>query len=213
MPENAITDEMMARQRLVTVQANDALRLIWVGGIDERKSLDILLNALAPLKAKPWHLTVVGDGPTRKTCIDLAQALGLSTKINWAGKLPRDEVDEHYRNAHVHVITSLLEANTTVIWEAMSFGIPTLTLDHFGMHDTVCEKCGLKVSAQGTLDTVVDGVSSKIAYLIDHPEQIELLSRGVHRCAQRYTWSQRRLDWNQHYDKAIQKWKSRQKSH
>ncbi len=213
MPENAITGEMMDRQRLVSASSNPALMLIWVGRIDEAKSLDILLNALAPLSSKPWQLTVVGDGPSRKTCVELARSHGINEKINWTGKLLRHEVDDHYKKAHVHVITSLFEANTTVIWEAMSFGIPTLTLDHFGMHDTVCEKCGIKVSAQGTLAAVVHGVSSKIAHLIDHPEQIEHLSKGVLHCSQRYTWAQRRLDWNQHYDTAIQRWRADQKDH
>lgn len=213
MPENAITDEMLSRQRVVSAGSDDTLKLIWVGRIDEAKALDILLNALAPLKAKRWHLTVVGDGPSRGACAELALELGIDEKINWTGKLPRHEVDMHYKNTHLNVITSLFEGNPTVIWEAMSFGIPTLTLDHFGMHDTVCEKCGHKVSTHGSLSAVVDGVTSKIAQLIDHPEQIEHLSKGVHQCAKQYTWSQRRLDWSLHYDTAIQNWKSSQKDH
>lgn len=35
------------------------------------------------------------------------------------------------------VLPSLMDANTTVIWEAMAMWVPTLALDHFGFHDTI----------------------------------------------------------------------------
>lgn len=210
MPENAITDDMMERQRVISVIPNTPVNFIWVGSLVERKSLDILIRALAPLKNKQWSLMVIGDGPLKSSSIEMAHAFGLSEKISWTGKIPRKLVEEHYQKAHVHVITSLLEANTTVIWEAMSFGIPTITLDHFGMHDTVCEECGVKISPVGPLRRIVEELTKKISFLIDNPEQIQRLSQGVHVCSSKYTWSKQRTNWHQHYETAIYNWKLRQ---
>lgn len=44
---------------------------------------------------------------------------------------------EMFKNAHMHIITSISEGNATTIWEAMSYGVPTLSFDHCGMLDTL----------------------------------------------------------------------------
>lgn len=203
MTENAITDEMLDNQRIVTVKPDACFNMIWVGRIDERKSLDILLKALGAIHSGPWHLSVIGDGPLKTAFRELAHTLGISANITWAGKVTRQEVNQYYREAHVHVISSLLEANTTVIWEAMSFGIPTVALDHFGMHDTVCEKCGVKVPMVGTLQSVVGSLAQQLSRLMQRPALIEQFSQGVLECSRRYTWAQRRALWNNYYDAAI----------
>ena len=210
MAENAITDQMLGQQRLVTVAPGGCVNIIWVGTVDERKSLDILLKALGSIKTGPWRLSVIGDGPLKADCAELAHTLGISAHITWAGKVTRREVNRYYRDAHIHVISSLLEANTTVIWEAMSFGIPTVALDHFGMHDTVCEKCGVKVPVDGTLQSVVDRLAQQLSRLMVHPALIEKLSEGVLECSRRYTWPERRALWNNYYDAATSHWLARQ---
>jgi glycosyltransferase involved in cell wall biosynthesis len=206
MAENAITVEMLCEQRLVTVAPGACFNIIWVGRIDEGKSLDILLKALGAIGSGPWHLSVIGDGPLKTACTELAHKLGISAHITWTGKVMRQEVNRYYREAHVHVISSLLEANTTVIWEAMSFGIPTVALDHFGMHDTVCEKCGVKVPVDGTLQSVVSSLAEQLSRLMEHPALIGQLSQGVLECSRRYTWTQRRALWNNYYESATSHW-------
>lgn len=206
MSENAITDEMMGQQRLVTVAPDACFNIIWVGSVDERKSLDILLNALGAIRSRQWHLSVIGDGPLKAAFIEFAHTLGISANITWAGKVARQEVNRYYREAHVHVISSLLEANTTVIWEAMSFGIPTITLDHFGMRDTVCVKCGVKVPVDGTLQSVVENLAQQLTRLMERPALIGQLSQGVLECSRRYTWAQRRALWSDYYDTATRHW-------
>jgi glycosyltransferase involved in cell wall biosynthesis len=210
MPENAITDDMFARQRLVDVKLNSTINLIWVGRIDENKSLDILIKALEPIKGGKWSLSVIGDGPLKPQCVELARNLSLDGQIVWAGKLTREQVNDYYQKSHVHVITSMLEGNPTVIWEAMSFGLPSITLDHFGMHDTVCEKCGIKVPVDGSLQTIVKELTKAIREMIEAPQIIEQLSKGVQECAVQYAWAKRRFDWSRHYDTAINNWKLRQ---
>lgn len=206
MAENAITDAMLSQQRQVSVALGATLNIIWVGRIDEAKSLDILLKALGAIQTGPWHLCVIGDGPLKAVMTALAHALGISAHITWAGKVTRQQVNRYYREAHLHIISSLLEANTTVIWEAMSFGIPTVALDHFGMHDTVCEKCGVKVPMDDTLRSVVDGLAQQLSRLMARPALIGQLSEGVLECARRYTWTQRRALWNNYYDAATSHW-------
>jgi glycosyltransferase involved in cell wall biosynthesis len=207
LPENAITGEMLSQQRIVSLSTEETLNIIWVGTIDERKSLDILLSALARIGSKNWHLDVVGKGPLQSKLQALARKCAISDRVTWVGHLPREEVEKHYRKAHVHVITSMAEANTTVIWEAMSFGVPTITLDHCGMHDTVCDTCGIKIPVR-TISEITHELASAINDILDNPSRIESLSHGVKACSFQYSWNRRCSDWQRIYRMAIEKWSS-----
>ena len=209
LPENAITSEMLCNQRLVKILPGECVNILWVGSIDERKSLDILLSALSLVKNFNWHLYVVGTGPLVEDCIVLSKRFDLGNKITWAGRVSRDAVNVYYGKSHLFAITSMSEANTTVIWEAMSFGIPTITLDHCGMHDTVCDKCGIRIQLV-SLDDTIRSYAANLDQLISNPELITELSRGVLECSKRFSWEQRRVDWNNYYDTAIANWLNRQ---
>jgi glycosyltransferase involved in cell wall biosynthesis len=205
LPENAITSEMLCNQRVVEVLPDERVNLIWVGRVDERKSLDILLTALSLVKGDNWHLYVVGSGPLVDDCIKLSEQLCFSKKITWVGAVSREEVNHYYKKSHLHAITSMAEGNPTVVWEAMSFGIPTITLDHCGMHDTVCDNCGVRTPLGG-IDDTVRIYSENIERLISNPELITELSRGVVECSRKYNWDQRRVDWEAFYETAINNW-------
>ena len=111
--------------------------------------------------------------------------------------------------SQLHIITSVSEANTTVIWEAMSAGVPTLSLDHCGMHDTICEKCGIKIPII-SYNQVISDIAIELDKLIVNPIKLDNLSNGVVVCAKKYNWESRRLFFNKMYDLAIEKWQLKQ---
>ncbi len=202
IPENAISDP---------IEASDSekfkckkLKLIWIGTIDERKSLITLLKALTCCRSlSQLELNVVGDGPLRQSLTSFANSTDISSAIIWHGAVSRGKVKELLRESHLNIITSLSEGNPTTIWEAMSVGVPTLTLDHCGMRDTVCESCGVKISVT-RLSEIIPAIAAEIDRLAcDNLSAAEILSRGVSECAQNYTWESRRLFFNRMYDIAI----------
>lgn len=186
LPENGIL--AMERSTPVAFAQGDTLRLICIGAIIDRKALVILLDALRKVKSDRWHLDVVGDGPLRTVL--QARYADLSERVVWHGKVPRDKAQEIFSGAHLHVLPSLGEGNPTTIWEAMSKGIPTMTLDHCGMSGVVCPRCGIKIPIDG-YENVTTRMAGEIDDLVNRPERIGELSAGVIECSRKFMWDNR----------------------
>lgn len=204
-----INSSKIAPLNLNNLNSDYIINLIWIGSIDARKSLNILLEALSKLHSSNWNLHVIGDGPRKVEMQKLSMKLKIDKRINWHGHIDREEVFELFKISHIHVITSLGEATTTTLWEAMSNGIPTISLDHCGMHDIICEKCGILIPIL-TYEKVIEDLALKLDHLILNPVEINNLSNGVIECANKYTWNQRQDFFNNIYELAIDNWNKRQ---
>lgn len=206
LPENGIINPIPKILLTESITIKDTvINIFWIGRIDANKSLIILLTALSKVNYSNWHLHVVGEGSLKVDMQNLSIQLKIKDNITWHGQIPRSKVFKLLEMAHLNVITSLGEGNPTTIWEAMSLGVPTITLDHCGMHDTICEKCGVKIPIH-TYEQVVNDLATHLGYLIKNPNEIKKISDGVIQCAKKYTWSHRRDFFNKAYDIAIENW-------
>lgn len=200
LPENGI----LKMERTESITMNDTLNLIWVGSIDERKALGILISALGRVKNNNWHLNVLGEGPLRGKCEELAYELGISERITFHGKVDRAQVQLVFAQSHVHVISSLGEGNPTVLWEAFSKAIPTLTLDHCGMAGVVSSECGIKIPIR-SYQQVLNDMAFAIDDLMEYPEKITRLSQGTIECAKKFMWKNRIALYDKIYDEISSK--------
>lgn len=209
LPENGIANyNELVKKRTIQLTRGDLCNIFWIGRIDANKSLTFLIEALSNIEGRNWHLHVLGDGPLKSVMQQLAMEKHIANKISWHGHIPRSEVFSLLQSLHLHVITSLGELTTTVLFEAMSNGIPTITLNHCGMKDVICEKCGIKIDID-SVQQVIDDLSFAISDLVEHPEKINQLSIGVNDCAMSFTWERRRQLFNGYYDLAIQNWQQK----
>lgn len=205
IPENAIHSDLYKNNQLIEVAENEALKILWIGSIDNRKSLEILIYALSKVKNKNWILNVIGEGEKIIYINDLILKFNLTNNVRMLGKIPRLNVFDVIKNSHIHVITSMMEGNPTTLWETMSFGVPTMSLDHCGMRDVICEKCGIKIPVT-TFNEIVDRLYFEINKIINNKAIIKNLSIGVNECAKNFIWEVRRKQWNNYYDVAIEDW-------
>lgn len=202
VPENAIPDEWLRRDVPVLEQADGPLRMIWIGSLDYRKSPDLLLAAVSAMVSDNWRLDIVGTGPLDDALRHTIVRNGLDRNITLHGALPRAEVFGLLAASDLHILTSMAEANTTVIWEAMAAGIPTMTTDHCGMHDTVCEACGVRI-AVSDFPATRDRFAAAIGALIDDRAGLARLKAGTRTCREAFSWSRRVQVWLEIYRTAI----------
>lgn len=204
LPENCITGTIKLDESKFANPVK--YNILVIGRLDANKSVGIFLEALAKVSRRDMvHVDVVGDGPLRGRLQSYAIIHGLDELITWHGQLPRQEAVRLFNSAHLHVITSVSEGNPTTIWEAMSCGVPTMSFDHCGMHDTLCDRCGIRVPISRHYDECVDGVASAIDELLAHPARFRQLAEGTVECAKRYTWNERERFLNNLYDELLKK--------
>lgn len=202
IPENCITGEI--RLNLTKFENPPKYKLIVVGTLDARKSVGIFLEALTHVHHKDMiQVDIVGGGPLKDMLMKYAKENNLNEMITWYGQLPREQAVKVFNSAHLHVITSVSEGNPTTIWEAMSYGVPTMSFDHCGMHDTLCERCGIRIPIAKHYEDCVLAVAKEIDNLLEHTERFRQLAEGTLECAKKYTWAERELFLNNLYEQLL----------
>lgn len=129
---------------------HECLELLWVGRFLITKRLDVALEAIAACKQQKIHLTIVGTG--HDTDVDYyhsyAKQLGIEDKISWLGRVPNEEVQQLMKKADAFFFTSVVEATSTVVPEAMSNNLPVICFNACGFGHLVKDKVGLTVELQ-----------------------------------------------------------------
>jgi len=112
--------------------------ILFVGNLEPKKGIDILLDAYARVAAKlQWHLLLVGRFAWRSS--DLArrlQAYQGPGRIHCLGYQPQAYLPELYRRAQVFVFPSRVEGFGLPILEAMAAGVPVIHSDHPVLNET-----------------------------------------------------------------------------
>ena len=106
-------------------------RLLYVGGIEERKGLDVLIRALYIVKkhVPDVMLNVVGSIRSPVYCANamkLISDLNLIDNVNFVGKINDTLLMKEYSNAEIYVSPSFEESEGITILEAMATGTPVI---------------------------------------------------------------------------------------
>jgi glycosyltransferase involved in cell wall biosynthesis len=114
--------------------SGDAVRLLSVGRLVEKKGYDRLLQALALLPpGLSWRLVHIGGGELKKALAVQAEALGIADRIDWRGARNQPEVIAAMRDADLFVLPSRIASDgdrdglPNVLMEAASQGLAILS--------------------------------------------------------------------------------------
>jgi glycosyltransferase involved in cell wall biosynthesis len=143
------------------------LRLIFFSRIEEKKGLDILLDALKLVNV-PYKLTIAGDG--NPVYVDqlksIAEKNGIAENINWIGFQTENKYELLYQH-DLMVLPSHDENFGNVVIESLSVGTPVLISKQVGLANYVEE------NSMGWLcDTTPSSVSELINMIANKKEEI-----------------------------------------
>ncbi|MBW2498064.1 MAG: glycosyltransferase family 4 protein [Deltaproteobacteria bacterium] len=120
-------------------------RLLYVGSLQQRKGVHLLLDALAQAQDElgDWSLDLVGEGPMRSELERMADRLGLASRIRFHGPQPYERVVQSFEACQLLVVPSTVgpggrtEGIPTVLVEALAHGRPVLTTRVSGIPELV----------------------------------------------------------------------------
>ena len=166
------------------------LRLLHVGRVVRTKALRDSIRALAHLADLPGvTLTSIGSGEDLAACRAEAERLGLGSRVRFMGALPRAAIEDHYRDADALVFPSFRESMGAVLYEAMRWGLPCLTVRVGGPDYIVDDSCGLKVDP-GTPETLPQELAGAIRRLAGDVDLRRRLGEGARaKIAREALWS------------------------
>jgi glycosyltransferase involved in cell wall biosynthesis len=117
-----VVPESIDFDRIETVEPDTDVDLVYAHPLDETANLDQFLLALAELRDRGWHATVIGDGPRRMEFESMADELQIRDRIAFLGSCDREQRIAAYRGAHVFVQTATRELFATELLWALACG-------------------------------------------------------------------------------------------
>lgn len=109
------------------------VQVLAVGSVIPRKGYDILIDALAPLKALHWRLDIAGAlhlSPATVSALRAQiEARGLSDRVRLLGPVDKATLDELYDRADAFVSASHYEGFGMVLTEALARGLAVVCTD------------------------------------------------------------------------------------
>ncbi len=105
--------------------------VLYVGRLQSRKRLDLLIQACAGLPAELQpELVIIGDGPARSMLEGLASQIYPNTVFT--GALFGDDLDTYFRNADLFVLPG---TGGLAVQQAMAWGLPVVVAEGDGTQD------------------------------------------------------------------------------
>ncbi|HEV8132254.1 MAG TPA: glycosyltransferase family 4 protein [Acidobacteriota bacterium] len=172
----------------------DAPVLLSVGRLIERKGFDTVIRALPRvLDRHPSTVyLIVGDGPERGRLSDLANHVGVSAAVRFAGNIPMTERVAHYQLARIFVMPNRLiperrdvEGFGIVFLEAACCELPTVGGDSGGVADAI------EGGVTGSLvdpDSAEDCATKLISLLSDSELRLRMGRAGRERACKNFNW-------------------------
>lgn len=125
------------------------LRLLTVATLTPRKGHRLLVEALAGLKDRDWHLDCIGslsrDPATVASVRAAIREHGLDGRVTLAGEWAPETIGRAYAAADLFVLPSYHEGYGMAFAEALAFGLPIVGTRAGAIPDTVPESAGLLV--------------------------------------------------------------------
>lgn len=157
----------------------DTVLCLAIGHCGPEKGIDQVVSAFARatsrLAGRPWHLALLGGGPTEQLeALHRTAREQLGTRVTLAGF--RDDVARWLQGADLLVHAPRLEAFGLVVVQAMASAIPVLATAVGGLPEVVADGVTGRLVPPGDLDRLADEL---VALIGDEGERLRLGRAGV----------------------------------
>ncbi|GGF11335.1 hypothetical protein GCM10011383_23180 [Hymenobacter cavernae] len=167
-----------------TQNSRRPLRVLFVGGMSQRKGLGDLLAAVRLLNRSDLELVVMGIPMTMVPMEFYRNQFSQAPNVRYEPSRPHAQVLEFMRTCDVFCLPSIVEGRALVMQEAMSQGLPLIITPNTGGSDLIQEGVtGFLVPIRSP-----EAIAEKIEWFLDNRSAIPEMGRFAQLHAARYTW-------------------------
>lgn len=156
----------------------DTRNLLFLSRIDEKKGLDLLIDAFSRIAPhRPGiRLVICGSGDPALTdkLKSQASALGIADRLTWAGQVTGDLRLAAFSAAEVFVLPSHSENFGIALLEAMAAGLPCLSTDQVALAVNALRDKAVLITAREPA-----AIAAALEALLDAPEERHLLGQSA----------------------------------
>ena len=169
---------------------HESINILCVGRLIERKGQHHLLRAFASLSQElpDYHLqlTLAGTGDAESALKTLAERLGITDQVHFAGFIPHQTMPEIYRQADIFVLPSQSEGMSMALLEALASGLPVVVTDTGGTRELV------STGANGLVVVWADveGLVRALKQLVKDISLREKMGFAARQVALMFSWAQ-----------------------
>jgi glycosyltransferase involved in cell wall biosynthesis len=158
--------------------------VLGTGRLVPQKDFRLLLRAFAQVRrSRAARLVILGEGPMRKSLLELADELGIAKDVWLPGFDPNPF--KYMARCSVFILSSLHEGLPGVLIQAMACGAAVISTDcEFGPAEIIT-----RPGVDGYLTPVGDleALTERLAYLLDHPDVREDMGQHARQSAERFS--------------------------
>ena len=137
--------------------------LLAVGRLAARKGHGLLLRAFSKVaESTNSHLVIIGRGSLKGRLNRMSARLGISDRVTIESGMDFEKISEMYRFSQLCVYPSYYEGQGLIPLEAMSSGIPVLTVNNGPLPEMVDETVGALFEL-GSVDSLSEAIASELS--------------------------------------------------
>jgi glycosyltransferase involved in cell wall biosynthesis len=182
-----------------------AVRFIWVSRLEKIKACTLAIEAFSrAVKSEPdLQLGIVGDGPDAPQAKAAATQAGVSRQIQWHGRVAKNDIPRLLGEHDVFLFTSVRDTSGNVLLEAMSVGLPAITLRHHGAAEIATNETAVRVLPTD-FNATATAIAEAMVNLARSPGlRGRLGAAGRNRILETYTWERKGEQMDALYREAV----------
>ncbi len=163
--------------------------ILYVGRLTRYKGAELLLKAMANLKNLDFVVDIVGDGEEKTYLNKLVKELHLENKVIFHGFVSdQKKIQKFYNEATIFCFPTITEASGNSLLEAMSYGLPIVTINNGGPK-YMCPDDGTYKINIDTAEKMIENLSVCITKLLNSDVLVEKMGRrNREHCIKEYSW-------------------------
>lgn len=188
---DVISEIGIDKKEIVSEKISNSDKMVFLvsGRLIYRKGHRFLLDALELLpKNLSYEVRIIGDGNEfSKLQNIISTSSNLKNNVYLIGKLKYEQMHNEYKNADVLIMPSIRETTGTVIIEALSNGLPVITINKFGAKNIVNQNNGYLYEGE-TKNELVNSLKEEIQRCIEDDDEVKEKSIEAITTAHMFTW-------------------------